>query len=1111
MCRYFAYLRNRRLLAVAMALMIWPGLFASSAGRSLFSIPAGLARETLKQFSTQSGLEVVYPAEIVRGVRTREVKGEIAPVEALARLLEGTGLAGVRDERTGAFSISRRFNLNDPGSTRTAQSRPGGTTTGESAAGVRVVLTGVVLNAATGRTLEGARVALPAAGRETLTDGEGVYRFNDLAPGTVQLTASYTGLNPVDLAVDLAPEPIQRRNIELTSDIYRLGTFVVAGEREGSALAVTLQKKSAGVKNVVSMDAFGSLGANPAEMVARLPGVFGENDGSGIRYLQIRGMSHQLNSITMDGNRVADAGSAGATREFQFTQVNADTIERVEVTKSPTPDMDADSIGGAVNFVSKSALDRKGRHIRAQLGFNYRMQDGVDSPRLAYALSYSEVFGGKFGVAVNYGHRSHLSPMAEVTGRNYEDKLTDPAYTYRYGTSLWWWLQTRWGGGVKLDYKLSDSSRFYVNVTRNRLGEPIFNNTLTLLTDQTVATRDAAGNLVGNGAIVPGYTSDVTEWRPINNSQAQVTAQARYKDGTAVHAEVGSVNRFERVDIDYNVYRSESTTRYPHQETVTTTARGIGLRIENTAEPDFPRLTQTAGPALADIASYRENRYERGIALGEDEYRGATVNMKVAFEPGVPAWIKAGLRWREQKRNLDGAAAGGASFRTTYVGPDGVVGINPATGINDDNLAPFLQPNLKAWGGLERMPAVPWLVRPNTDIHSRAFDHSGYNIGTAYRETPAHFRDDVAFNVMSQLNNRQSFEERIGGAYAMGGFDLGRLSVIGGLRVETTKTEGEGAKNEVTAAEAARRAAWVGPVTEEETRRRTIAQYGGRLRAAGEYQEVFPGLHFKYEPTRRLVARASYSTNIGRPSIGQLIPRTTINNQALTISTSNPSLKPQYADNFDVGLEYYFEPIGLVSATVFLKEIRQFIFTTGGRIVGASADNGFDGEYAGYNVTTQYNGGRARVRGFELSYQQQLTFLPGLLGGLGIYANYAYNDTRGDYGGTVTTTKVAGFSPRTANAGISYIRHPFSLRLQGSYMGRRLVTVAASPSRMEYDRPRETVDFKAVYDVSRHFSVYLDVTNIFAEPERAREFENGRPFRTYTSGTQVLSGINARF
>ena len=70
---------------------------------------------------------------------------------------------------------------------------------------------------------------------------------------------------------------------------------------------MTLQRQSDGVKNVVSTDAFGSLGANPADLIARLPGVFGENDGSGIRYIQVRGMSNQLNTITMDGNKTATA------------------------------------------------------------------------------------------------------------------------------------------------------------------------------------------------------------------------------------------------------------------------------------------------------------------------------------------------------------------------------------------------------------------------------------------------------------------------------------------------------------------------------------------------------------------------------------------------------------------------------------------------------------------------------------------------------------------------------------------------------------------------------------------------------------------------------------
>ena len=119
-------------------------------------------------------------------------------------------------------------------------------------------------------------------------------------------------------------------------------------------------------------------------------------------------------------------------------------------------------------------------------------------------------------------------------------------------------------------------------------------------------------------------------------------------------------------------------------------------------------------------------------------------------------------------------------------------------------------------------------------------------------------------------------------------------------------------------------------------------------------------MHFKYEPIRSLVGRLSYATNIGRPSIGNLIPATAVNYDTQTITSSNPSLKPQYSDNFDAGIEYYFEPAGRVSAAVFLKEIKDFQFSQGGIIVGNGADNGFGGDYAGYSLTTRVNGGTAK-------------------------------------------------------------------------------------------------------------------------------------------------------
>src|SRR6218665_2708809 len=137
----------------------------------------------------------------------------------------------------------------------------------------------------------------------------------------------------------------------------------------------------------------------------------------------------------------------------------------------------------------------------------------------------------------------------------------------------------------------------------------------------------------------------------------------------------------------------------------------------------------------------------------------------------------------------------------------------------------------------------------------------------------------------------------------MGHVQLGKLSVLGCARIETTEVDAEGALVTITPEEKARRTAWVGVVTDDELRRRTIAENSGRQRSRGQSRDIFPGLHLKYELMSRLITRFSYATNIGRPSIGQLIPRTNVNYDNRTVSSSNPGLKAQYAHNYDLSVE----------------------------------------------------------------------------------------------------------------------------------------------------------------------------------------------------------------
>ena len=276
-------------------------------------------------------------------------------------------------------------------------------------------------------------------------------------------------------------------------------------------------------------------------------------------------------------------------------------------------------------------------------------------------------------------------------------------------------------------------------------------------------------------------------------------------------------------------------------------------------------------------------------------------------------------------------------------------------------------------------------------------------------------------------------------------------------------------------------------------------------------------MHLKFTPIPKLVTRFSYAKNIGRPGVGQLIPRTNVDYDNQTVSTSNPSLKPQIAQNYDLSAEYYFKAAGTISVGVFRKDIREFIYTAGGNTVPTGADNGFDGDFAGFALTTQFNGGSARVQGYELNYSQQFTFLPGFWAGFGGFANYTRMTTEGNYGAGSAISlvpnpvgKVAGFNPMMANAGIYYIRNKVTLRLSANHRGRFLATYNAIESRQLYRVARTQVDLKMLYQISKRMDVYLDVNNLLNGYDRQSEFAGGRPSQAYYLSPSLIFGTNIR-
>ena len=940
------------------------------------------------------------------------------------------------------------------------------------------VVAGYVSNAATAQYLAGARVEAPD-GRTVFTDREGQFQIS-LPPGRTTLTVSYTGLARQTIPLDVSAGARLTQNVQLTSELYTMEKFTVAGVREGTALAITRQQQAPNVQNIVASDQFGNIAdGNVGELLQQLPGVSGEYNGQDIRSVQIRGIDASLNSVSMDGSQLAASDSSGLGRVFEFEQASLGMIEMIELTKAPTPDMAANSIGGHVNLVTKSAFDRAvARSFAYSIGGVYRTKyllrsspwwrEPFNNFGPSMNFTYADRIGAKENIGVLFTATYHSQPGGDVAALyNYQNTAADPApITSVTAPRPAGSGRTRLALGAKVEYKLSPRTILTLNTSYNWFYETPDTRSLAF------ATTAAAANFRA------GYTTERQEILPNNNSNVTMTLGSQDNTGRTVVLAPSARFRTPVWDIDYGVSYSNALKRrgFPPDNpktragnlpgSVVLAVRGnLGWIIDRSGDRAWPTVTQTAGRDLYDL-----NNYTSGVQVTladnglEDTVLSGRVNARRSFSLAVPFSLKAGLTLQQQDRR-----SWNHNRRSTHLGPD------RRANTGDEGLGAFLDTSGKYNDTNQGNRIPPW---PNPFAVTR------YLV-----DTPQNWLDDVAFYTNQRLGEDRKITEKITAAYVMGNFQFGRLAVLPGVRVERTETDA------------------VGPLSTG-----TPPVFTGRKRNEGSYQNAFPGIHLKYTPTRNLVARASYSTSIGRPSFDSIIPSDTIDDVNQIVTVSNPSLKPQFSDNYDVSLEYYFEPVGLLSATLFRKEITGFQFADSSQVVGAGSDNGYGGSYAGYRIRTTANGGGARYQGYELSYRQQFTFLPGFWKGFGVNLNYTKLETKGDYGGASVTTQLAGFVPETGNAGINYVYHKFDVRVNAVWRSEILVTSSANPATLVFDQPRLQLNLKTKYNFSRQFGLFFQIDNWNNAPitDRYRGFET-RPLQTRVATPKIIAGVEGRF
>lgn len=140
----------------------------------------------------------------------------------------------------------------------------------------------------------------------------------------------------------------------------------VRPQLESQTRAVDLKRSSDAIQDAVSSDAMGVYpDKNVAESLQRLPGVSVTRDQGEGRFVVVRGLDANLNSVSIDG--VAVGTPEDSSRAAPLDVIPSDSTERLRVVKSPTPDMPGDAIGGAILVESASAFDRDGRSLRGKI------------------------------------------------------------------------------------------------------------------------------------------------------------------------------------------------------------------------------------------------------------------------------------------------------------------------------------------------------------------------------------------------------------------------------------------------------------------------------------------------------------------------------------------------------------------------------------------------------------------------------------------------------------------------------------------------------------------------------------------------------------------------
>ncbi len=974
---------------------------------------------------------------------------------------------------------------------------------------------GTVSNAASGSPLGRAKVAIRGTAQETLTDDDGRFYLRGAPAKDIELEISYLGFVSQTTRVTVPPGGQVARDFQLSREgtegrgaegqLIVLEKFQVVAEQtmSGQAVAMNEQRHAANIKNVVSFDELGDRGQeNIGDYVRFLPGVTILDDGTNPGRIALGGFPAEMSNIQIDGVDVPATGiGPTSTRAAALQDVPILNIERVEVSKVPTPDLPASGLGGSMNLIARTGTGLKRPVGRYQVYMNFDNVDGLNfnggsqqphdratpgRKQPSFSLSYAFPVGKKLSISLGGSRSWRQRPTddtpSEVAFWNLRNTYLTTGAPKDLALAITQWRQEASISRTEnlqlgLDWRLTGNDTLSLQVQDRSVVEK---KAQSFMTARVNAGYDAIGN--ANYTQSRGATGSF-EMGTLNPSNFDATTDTRmlslkYQhrgptwniDGQASHS---AADR-ERSSLGKGYFNGVLAS------ILNVNIRGDGIGKGSSIGPETYTITRTNG-TLVD--PFNANNYTLGTANEEYAMYQTDVTagrLNVSRAIGRTLTLKIGGAYnrldKDDTRPVKNYTFVGRAAGQTAVSLYDLV---------DESIDVKVNGNPVRW------------ISP-VKAHDLFVQHPEYfTLNTTHIQNRAQ-------------NSKRMLEDILAGYFR---FDLrllsGRLNFTGGARYEKTDLKGWSMKRDnfaiyqrdATGDLVRTSTGALVPITNNaEARLRLINQERANFESQG-YDGLYPSLNANYAITENLVARAAYARTLGRPDVQYVVagitvpvPTDTNATTARTIFVGNPGLEPWTADSFHLSLDSYHLKGGFGSIGIYRKNVSNF-FAQRGRPTTAATLEAYgipegDIEYMladNYVLRRWENVGDATLDGVELSYRQDLLFLPSWLQLVQAWVNYTHLKVGGP-----NAADFVGFSPASLTAGLNYIRPRFSVRLTAAYQAetKRAEVVVTPGTSTEGFIPLSTYEYQAAYTrygisaeyaLTKKFALYVNWDDMFAK------------------------------